>query len=1039
MPHSLSAQQPSQRALGRWLVIASFVCCVGLVGLTGSVSVYAQDQTYTVQGGDTWSSVAARFGVSVAELQAANPQAIRSNRWLYRGETLTIPSQGESDTPATTTTSETQPTTYTVQAGDWWINIAERFGISVSELRAANPHLIRPGDLLYRGDQMTIPGGATTDSAAANSAVVVTGAATSITVQPTPTASVAPTVTVPVTPSAMVTTEASSAVTTTTATTVTATATTTRTAATAPAVSESVTATATLTTTAPATTTAEVTTAPDCPTEFDDYPAVLEERLNGADGVDGVTALLADCGAAVDEGLQRGDWTGDGQDDLLVIYADPQEADSTQPKHDLLVFDSAVNGYALGYRAKAAGKVQLLATEDINDDAQPDIAWTDETCGANTCFQTVEVISWTGAQWSDWTDGSISMAYAEVTLKDVNPESQGAEITLQGGVYGSAGAGPQRSRTEVWASDQGVPYALASKVYDASKCLYHTVLDANEAFLNAVTDGFGRAELLYTQAATDKKLEKCGERPDELDELRSFSLYRLALVAAYDGKAEVAGDIIASLSATYPDSAYDKLGQTWAAGYQETQDMGQTCRAVTQYASKNLDTVAVLADYGFANPTFTAEDICPVLAVEIPTASVPVTTTVTPTATAPLTMASEAITPAITTSSAITSTASAAITPTVPATLTVGLPACPADLSGYPKLLPDLLAEAGQDEVRIDAWLRQCNALSDDRGGFALVDANGDKQLDAIFWPTVISDLGFGPKGTQGDLLIYHAAADGGYKLVADEEIYGQPTLLAAEDLNADGKLDLAWQVVGCSTFCVLEAQIVTWDGSVYTSTIRPGATIAEGTASFTALDMGSTGKGKQLVLTGGVSGTPEGGLATPHTEVWQSIKGAPFQRVRWTYDRSAEGNDCLGLRLIEADVALQAARAIGYKPAVDLYTQAVNPTLKACSVYGMSTVDELTLLQGLASFRLIQAQMLSGNTQAGRSTLTSLVKGQPDSLYTQAANQWVTEYEKAQDAQAACAAVQPLFTKNEKLWQITDHFGYNHPPMAAEQICYLP
>jgi hypothetical protein len=34
---------------------------------------------------------------------------------------------------------------------------------------------------------------------------------------------------------------------------------------------------------------------------------------------------------------------------------------------------------------------------------------------------------------------------------------------------------------------------------------------------------------------------------------------------------------------------------------------------------------------------------------------------------------------------------------------------------------------------------------------------------------------------------------------------------------------------------------------------------------------------------------------------------------------------------------------------------------------------------------------------------------------------------------------VQPIFDKNEKLWQITDHFGYNHPPMAAEQICYIP
>jgi hypothetical protein len=712
----------------------------------------------------------------------------------------------------------------------------------------------------------------------------------------------------------------------------------------------------------------------------------LEAAVNGDAGLEGVATLLAECGAQVEDGLQIDDWTGDGQDDLVVLYTDPG-ADETQSKSDLIVFDSAVTGYTVGYRAKAAGKVQLLATKDINGDQQPDIVWSDETCGASTCFHTVEVISWTGAQWSDWTEGAISMAYAEVEVKESTPDGQGNEIILAGGIYGSAGAGPQRSRTEIWASDQGAPYALLSKTYAASKCLYHTVLDANEAFLSAATTGFGRAELLYTQAATDQKLEKCGARADELAELRSFSLYRLALVAAYEGKAEVAGDVIASLSATYPDSAYDQIGQAWLASYQKDQDMAAACAAVTQLASKEPAAVEVLADYGYANPSFTAEEVCPVLDVVIPTAATTtVTNTVAPSATLTVTATVTPSNPVTTSGRAnMTPTASsggsAAMTQTIPATLTVGLPACPDDLSSYPTVLPEVLAAAGTEAVRIDAWLRQCDALNAERGGFTLVDANGDERLDAIFWPTVISDLGFGPQGTQGDVLIYHAAADGSYTLVADEEIYGQPTLLASEDLNADGKVDLAWQVVGCSTFCVLEAQIVTWNGTTYTSTIRPGATIAEGAASFAPVETGSVGKGKQLVLTGGVSGTPEGGLSTPHSEIWQSIKGGPFQRVRWTYERTAEGNDCLGLRLIEADVALQAASAIGYKPAVDLYTQAVNPTLKACSVYGMSAVDELKLLQGLASFRLIQVQILSGNTQAGRSTLDSLVKGQPDSL----------------------------------------------------------
>ncbi len=71
--------------------------------------------TYTVQIGDSWSSVAARTGVSVRELQAANPRSLRQNEWLLVGETLVIPGRATA-TPAApeatgpvTTTAEVTP------------------------------------------------------------------------------------------------------------------------------------------------------------------------------------------------------------------------------------------------------------------------------------------------------------------------------------------------------------------------------------------------------------------------------------------------------------------------------------------------------------------------------------------------------------------------------------------------------------------------------------------------------------------------------------------------------------------------------------------------------------------------------------------------------------------------------------------------------------------------------------------------------------------------------------------------------------------
>jgi hypothetical protein len=237
----------------------------------------------------------------------------------------------------------------------------------------------------------------------------------------------------------------------------------------------------------------------------------------------------------------------------------------------------------------------------------------------------------------------------------------------------------------------------------------------------------------------------------------------------------------------------------------------------------------------------------------------------------------------------------------------------------------------------------------------------------------------------------------------------------------------------------VLEVQIISWDGEAYVPMIQPGAIIAEGVAQFDPVGTGEPGQGMQLTLSGGVSGSAEGGLAIPHTEIWQSIQGGAFQRTSWTYNRTVEGNDCLGLRLVEADVALQAAPVLGYQTAIELYSQSIDPALAACSIHGMPAEEELILLQGLATFRLVQAQALAGDLEAARADLAGLTLGQPDSYYTQAATQWLEHFEQNQDAAAACLAVLPIFNDNPALWQITDQFGYNHPALAAEQICYVP
>jgi len=138
----------------------------------------AGGSTYTVKSGDTLAAIASRFGVSLEDLRAANPDVNASA--LSVGQSIKLPSgtspnptvpantpgPAPTDTPVPppdTPTPEPQPTntpsslgqTYTVQSGDIPVTIAEKFGITVDALLAANPGL--DPRAMHAGDVLIIP------------------------------------------------------------------------------------------------------------------------------------------------------------------------------------------------------------------------------------------------------------------------------------------------------------------------------------------------------------------------------------------------------------------------------------------------------------------------------------------------------------------------------------------------------------------------------------------------------------------------------------------------------------------------------------------------------------------------------------------------------------------------------------------------------------------------------------------------------------------------------------------------------------------
>ena len=115
--------------------------------------------TYTVQRGEWMYSIARKFGLSVAQLQAANP-GVNPN-YLYPGQVLNIPGSGTPGNvpPAPGATPTTPPAgganTYTVQTGDTLFSIAVRFRTTTYALQIAN-HLPNP-NAIYPGMVLIIP------------------------------------------------------------------------------------------------------------------------------------------------------------------------------------------------------------------------------------------------------------------------------------------------------------------------------------------------------------------------------------------------------------------------------------------------------------------------------------------------------------------------------------------------------------------------------------------------------------------------------------------------------------------------------------------------------------------------------------------------------------------------------------------------------------------------------------------------------------------------------------------------------------------
>ncbi len=134
-PHNRrrARQQAARLRLAGLVVVASLV---GSVAPSGA-------HEHTIEPGEALSTIAARYGVAIEEIAAAN--RIEDPDLIIAGTRLVIPGSGQADSPAT----------HTVAPGETAWELAGRFGVPLGHFLAAND--LPAEALIYSGQVLVVP------------------------------------------------------------------------------------------------------------------------------------------------------------------------------------------------------------------------------------------------------------------------------------------------------------------------------------------------------------------------------------------------------------------------------------------------------------------------------------------------------------------------------------------------------------------------------------------------------------------------------------------------------------------------------------------------------------------------------------------------------------------------------------------------------------------------------------------------------------------------------------------------------------------
>ena len=362
------------------------------------------------------------------------------------------------------------------------------------------------------------------------------------------------------------------------------------------------------------------------PDQFDNYPEAIRVYLAQGGTAANLLTILRHASSINEKwgSVSSIDLTGDGEPEIVVSIFDPFTTDqSAGPSGQFLVYGCAPQSVELLYTnqaIKGQSLPRLLQSGNlIGAPRGTQLAVVSSSCGANTCFDSLEVLGWNGIALVNLLAEPLTLPAAQYQLVQADTDNA-LEIQAQRGVQGSIGAGPQRTETQLW-DWNGAQYVKVKSEWSPVEYRIHAAYEGDDAF---AAGDYAKATDWYTRVLTDDGLKdwltEIGyANAHDRDTLQAYARFRLLLIGLLHGDAN-ARDQLDQLTALYPDGSPVHLTQQMAQAfwdkYQAAKDLKAACAVANAYANSSDNGQYLIVDdlnlFGYTNRSYTSDDMCPI-------------------------------------------------------------------------------------------------------------------------------------------------------------------------------------------------------------------------------------------------------------------------------------------------------------------------------------------------------------------------------------------------------------------------------------------